>query len=624
MAFTPISETDKKLINEIFQKKGFRQDLNVESYFRCSISDDNVITITIKKPITFPVRLNIPFEIVSFQFSLNLMIRVIDSSTFENLTYLIDKLREIGIESDLEHEFPVKGREKNLINVLSGVIPEPIKNETEHKWINRIRISILNKQSKFNEFNKIVCTNVNNSIRDLGLVATDVLPWDLKKGIPQYRINNVLFFNNVDSKDEYFILEKGFLTYFKDILVKNIHIRSQWASYTPYVLLELYKDENFDLELLITSWIKFSRLILNSIINLIESESVAKLNFQSFNFQNKIINSGEELTFPLIPLNYESKVAKKLFPIKYKLLHNPPSNFEEIESLELYNQALEKFKNYKFSDAVKLFYESMKNFNKFRQRKIVVLILLHLSNIAQIFKQFDKAIEYLDNGLDLCKEGGIPISLIIKLHKKLGKNFFKIKRYNSAISHYNIIISFLEENQEELTNREILADTYLNLAKIQLKQDNLADAKLLFNKALSTAKGSLNIQLKYYYERAKYNREKEKISHAIKLCKQAFGILGDDEKTDRKYKKRILRIEKLLVKIFIYDRKDAKSAQIIFNDMKRLVSKDSIFNLKMTLRYFQLQADLHKFLLKDDSLAKYFVDQAQNVKMQLKVIGVPV
>jgi len=85
-----------------------------------------------------------------------------------------------------------------------------------------------------------------------------------------------------------------------------------------------------------------------------------------------------------------------------------------------------------------------------------------------------------------------------------------------------------------------------------------------------------------------------------------------------------LRIEKLLVKIFIYDRKDAKSAQIIFNDMKRLVSKDSIFNLKMTLRYFQLQADLHKFLLKDDSLAKYFVDQAQNVKMQLKVIGVPV
>lgn len=621
--FTPLSNNDRKVLKELFQKKGFSNDTEVDNYFRYSISDENVITITIKKPIVLPLRLNVPFEIVSFKFSTNLKIRVIDNSTFENINYLIDKMREIGIESNLEHEFPLEGREKNLVQILNMLIPETMINETEQKWINRIRVFILNKQSKFKEFDNKISANVNASLNNLGFIATNELPWELVKGLPNYRSNNVIFFKNIDSNDEYLVLERGFITYYNDFYFKNIFIRCQWTSYTPYILLQLYKDENFNLELLITSWIKFSRLMLNSIINIVESDNINKLNIQSFNFQHNLLKFDERSTFPLIPLNYESVVSKNLTQVEYELLSNPPSNFEEIEALDLYEKALEKFKGYKFSEAMQMLFMCMKTFNKYKQRKIVILTLLYLSDIAQNMRQYDKSTEYLENGLESCKEGGIPLPLIIKIHNNLGSNLIQMKRLSAALTHYRIVISFLEDNQEELENREILADTYLNVAKIHLNQDNLADGKLFFNKALNTAPDSISIQLKYLYERAKYNMSKEKLSHAIKLLKQSYNILGQDESNAIKYKQEVLKINKLLAKIFIYNRKDVKSAQVVLNEMKKLISKETIFGIKMTMSYYKLQADFHKFLLKDVSMSKYFVDQADNVKVQLKVIGIP-
>jgi len=624
MSLTPLTEKEKNFLHELFQKKGFNNNLKPTNNFRYSILDSNVIIITVKKPIEIPVRLNIPFEVLAFKLSLSFMIRATDFSTLENLNYLIDRLREIGIESNLEHEFPIEGKENELLNILNQLIPEAIKNELEPKWVNRIRISILNKQPKFAHNNKILSSNVNNSIKELGLEATNDLPWDTKNGIPKFRINNILFFKNADSNNEYLILEKGFLTYFNEILIKNTHVRSYWDSYTPYLLLELYKEESFNLEFLITTWIKFSRLILNSIIKLIESEEINKLNFLPCNFKRIALSSEEDLSYCLIPLNYESKIAKKLYPVEYKLLGKPPSDFEEINSIELYQQALDKYITYKFSESIQLFVESMKIFNKFKQTKIVILILLHLSKIAKILKQPEKTLEYLKNALDLCKHGNIPLPLIIKLHKKLGKTYTFFNHFDKAKTHFNIIISFIESNKTSINDQEILANTYLNLAKINLKSDNLSEAKMFFNKALKTAKGSLKIKLGYYYERAKYNKKTEKISLAIKLLKEALSLPGLDEKTIRQYKKRILKINKELAKIFIYYRKDEKNALIVLNNIKKLITKDSIFNLKMMLTFYQMMADFHKIILKDENMSNYFLDQVLDIKNQLNVIGVPI
>lgn len=624
MSLTYFSEKDLDFLNKLFMEKGFKDNLEPTNNFRYSILDNNIITISIKKPIELPLRLNIPFEIVSFKSSLIFMIRITDFSTLENLNYLIEKLREIGIESNLEHEFPIKGKEPELLKILNQLMPEAINNELEPKWLNRIRISIFNKQSQFEHYNKIISTSVNNSIKKLGMESTNDLPLDIKNGIPKFRVNNVLFFKNVDSNNEYLILEKGFLTYFNDIIIKNIHIRSSWNCYTPYALLELFNEENFNLELLISSWIKFSRMILNSIIGLIEREEINKLNFLSGNFKQIALNSEKDINFSFIPLSYESKIAKELHPVEYKLLGNPPSNFEEINSIELYQQALEQYSTYKFSEAINLFIESMKIFNKFKQRKIVILILLHLSRIAKILNQPKKTLEYLENGLELCKSGNIPLGLIIKLHKKLGKTYLLFNQLNKAKTHFHIIINFLESNVTDINDQVILADTYLSLAKINLKEENLSEVKLRFNKALNISKGSLKIQLKYFYERAKYNKKTEKMAYAIKLLKQALNLPGLDENTIQQHKKQILKINKLLAKIFIYFRKDAKNAHLVLDNMKKLLTSDTLFNLKMMYKYYQMMADFHKFLLKDENMSNYFLDQAINIKNQLNVIGVPI
>ena len=107
------------------------------------------------------------------------------------------------------------------------------------------------------------------------------------------------------------------------------------------------------------------------------------------------------------------------------------------------------------------------------------------------------------------------------------------------------------------------------------------------------------------------------------MLKQSYSILEQDEEAAIKHKKQVLKIDKLLAEIFIYNRSDVKSAQVVLNDMKRLISKDSIYNLRMSMKYYQLQADFHKILLRDASMSKYFIDQADNIKVQLKVIGIP-
>ncbi len=125
-------------------------------------------------------------------------------------------------------------------------------------------------------------------------------------------------------------------------------------------------------------------------------------------------------------------------------------------------------------------------------------------------------------------------------------------------------------------------------------------------------------------QRAKYNKKTEKMAYAIKLLKQALNLPGLDENTIQQHKKQILKINKLLAKIFIYFRKDAKNAHLVLDNMKKLLTSDTLFNLKMMYKYYQMMADFHKFLLKDENMSNYFLDQAINIKNQLNVIGVPI
>ena len=68
---------------------------------------------------------------------------------------------------------------------------------------------------------------------------------------------------------------------------------------------------------------------------------------------------------------------------------------------------------------------SLKIFNKNRQKKIVVSILLKLRKIALLLNQDETSLNYLQSAMEVAKSGEVPIDFIIKIQYYLGKWFYR-------------------------------------------------------------------------------------------------------------------------------------------------------------------------------------------------------
>ena len=68
---SPFSSGEINSLREVFENNGFKIEGNIDNYFRYSISTKKkLIIITLKFPVKLPIRINIPFEIITFRISL--------------------------------------------------------------------------------------------------------------------------------------------------------------------------------------------------------------------------------------------------------------------------------------------------------------------------------------------------------------------------------------------------------------------------------------------------------------------------------------------------------------------------------------------------------------------------
>ena len=267
MPISPFSSNEIKSLREVLEKKGWKINGSIENYFRYSIKNEKILIFTIKFPITLPIRINIPFEVVDFRVSIAFQLWNLNQNAYTTILYLMKALRNLAISLTLEHNFPLIGREPKLIELLNLIIPELIIDEQENIWLNRIRISLMNKREQLRDLTEQQHRDIVGSLINLGLEPSFNLPWELKNGVPKIRTSEALFFSNKKEFDEFFIFEKGFFTYFKDLEYKKFYIRSSFDSYSPHILVDLFDDHpDFKLGLLVENWIKFNRIILNSII----------------------------------------------------------------------------------------------------------------------------------------------------------------------------------------------------------------------------------------------------------------------------------------------------------------------------------------------------------------------
>ena len=643
MSIRPFSSSEIKNLKEVIEKNGWKIESRVEDYFRFTINKNNILIFTQKFPIELKnARLNIPYEIATFRLSIVLKIWHLNKNTSKIILYLLKTLKELSEQVILEPDFSIEGRLQNLLNHLKVIIPDVINDENERAWLNRIRTSLMNKRSQyseqFQEFDSKKLIAIIEKLKESGLNPTFTQPWELKKGLPKIRTSESLFFANEDENfDEFFIIEKGYATYFKDLSYNKFYIRTFFETYNPYILFTILESQGvsgYKFETSIKNWIKVARLLLNSIIEIINEGNINKNELIQFKPEKELdIENFEENdnAFPFSALHYESSIAKELFPIHNDLFDSPPVNYEVIESsINFYTKAEEHMRRYQFDAATKVLNEALKIFNKNRQKKAVISVLLLLRKIASRLNQEDLALNYLENALNIMKSGDIPIDYVIDIHYKLGKTYFKLKFFNKSLNHFNILLTLLEEENITLMNEYLKKKEFLNeylgmahiyLGLIFLEQKKIADSKSNFKIAFQIGNTSLKIKIKFFLYRAIAFKDKGNLSQTIKLLKMGLNSLELEDKDLLLYKLQIdIWLE--MADFYINLRKNKTKAFYYLERAGNRISNKTIQEMQVAVRWNTLMSKFFTILEKDQKQGQYYIDRAANLKKQLRQIGV--
>jgi len=627
MSIRPFSSSELNNLREVIERNGWKIDGTIENYFRYSVKKDKLILFTIKFPVSLPLRLNFPLEIVSFRICMAFKLWDLNQNTYKVILFLMKMLRDLALKVTLEHNFPIKGKENDLLDILNLLMPEPITDENDSTWLNRIRISLMNKRDKFQKFDGEYINKIVDALKNTRLKPTFKLPWELRDGVPKLRASETLFFSNEEKFDEFFIIERDFFTFFKDLEYHNFFIRSSFDCYSPYILSSVFNNTEFKPEMYVENWIKFSRMMLNSILEIITLAEINQNDYVKFNPERDLELKGFELesnNFPFSALHYESTLSKgELYQIHNDLFNSPPTNFELIESINSYTEAEKLMKNYRFDEATQLLNNSLKIFNKNRQKKIVVSILLKLRKIASLLNQEEVALNYLQSAMGIAKSGEVPIDFIIKIQYYLGKWFYKTEKFDEALSHFNIIVNFLEKEETITDKDEFLGMAYLYMGLINLKQNKLAQSKNNFRKAFQLGNNSIKVKLNYHLKRAKYYKSKDNLSQAQKSLRSGIEVVGFDY--DEKKNSHILFDLVLeLAEFYIHHRVDSKKALYLMKKIeKRLyLNLKEISGIRRAIRWNLLMCDYYDILANDSNNSTHYYKQSQILINQLKKIGV--
>jgi hypothetical protein len=627
MSLRPFSTTELTNLKEAIERNGFNLKGTIENYFRYSVKKDKLILFTIKFPVSLPLRLNFPFEVVSFRISLAFKLWDLNQNTYKVIIFILKMLRDLALQISLEHNFPIKGKETQLLDLLNQLMPETITDENDSRWLNRVRISLMNKRGAFEEFDSLYTNVIVNALENTRLKPTFKLPWELKDGVPKLRTSETLFFSNDEEFDEFFIMEKGFFTFFKDLEYNKFYIRSSFDSYTPYILYSLFKESDFKFETYVENWIKFSRMMINSLLEIIRLADINQHDYINFNPKNELDSEDFEFesnNFPFSALHYESLLSKgDLYHIHNDLFNTPPSNFEVIKSINSYIDAEQLIKNYRFDQATQLLNDSLKIFNKNRQKKVVVSILLKLREIAYLLNQDDAEFNYLQTALGVAKSGEVPIEYIIKIHYYLGERYFKRETYDKALSHFNIIVNFLENEEPSLNKDEFLGMAYLYLGLINEKQNKLADAKMNFKNTFQLGNTSTKVKLSYHLMRAKNYKLKGNLSQAHKLLRTGIDTVGINF-DEKEFNPILYDLVLELAEFYIHHRVDSKKALYLMKSIEKRLSLGlkKIHGIRRAIRWNLLMCDYYDLLARDSDNSTHYYQQSQILINQLKKIGV--
>ncbi|MHA1729972.1 MAG: tetratricopeptide repeat protein [Promethearchaeota archaeon] len=627
----PFSFQERNTISKLLEEIGFRKELTPQNCERYSIINDSTIALTIKIPISIGVKLNIPFEVVSFYNSFFFRPRLLNSKVLEMINFLAVNLLNFSQNVALEHYFPIDAKKNEFIKLLNKFMPEKYQEE-EKQWISRVRVSLMNKYSLFQDLESNFFNKLYIALEKIGLKPSWRVPISLNKGIPRPKKESVLFYSaQKEEEKEFFIAEKGFFTFLKDFESNRIQIRVAFETYTP-LLLELIfggngnKEENsgdiLSIHDLILSWIRFSRMVLNPLVKIINSDEyingseLFEINLQSF-LRNEI--PGGAILIPALTREILSK--ETLFKPSRKLFNNPPRSFTELKVISKFDDVEKVIQNGKLQDAAEILTQLLITLNRYGHKRGVIHVLFKLAKIGKYLKNYKKTQEYLNNALDICKSGEIPKEMIIKVHDKLGNLFFEKKEYKLAEKHFQIIEKFLSnENFDE--NIITIQKNRLKIIKTLIESYSLKKSNQIFKKILKDkiVEQDPDLMIEFYLVRANYFLKKDSKSKMVQTLRK--GILFYEKLPPDTIINghNLAKIYFEMAKIYLFERKAVKIAK------KFLLSADEFLDERKTEDLF-LKIEIYDILSESFNKAedyenmRFYSDRTRQIINQLRLRG---
>lgn len=615
----PLSNAEEASLNDLFRKVGWVSTTRLQDEFRYSVNPDKICCFTAKKNITLPVRTFKPWAAVIFKSSLAFELRFLNDETLNLLNFVTANLQNVTRQARLEHDFFLEGMEGKVVRAIEDFIPDGATDEVEQTYFNLLRINLLNKYSKFGDINAAFLAVLPKVCEQAHIKPTFSLPWELKDGYPPHRHENSLFFSN-EEKDEYLIVEPGYLTFFHDVTINKVLVRSFFESHSPYILLSVFKDMDFKLADLITAWIQFARQQLTNLTAIVEYQDFDKNLLQEINLEKKLLEKGTDSVFPLSSLALDSRMAGKVAVPEWRILSKPPVSFDELEASHKYQQAVQASRAGKYRDAISFSVEAIKGFNRFGQKQGVLLTLLNLSYIAKKGNRLIEAEKYLKDALELCKTGEIDDNIIIQVQSLLGE----IKLANQpteAINHFEIATKFLNaRGDKDPQAHEKIAKLKLKLLRGYSSAGNFPQAKIALKEAYSYAKSHLKnaeqqdkFMLQYYLEDATLAEKRENFSQAILALRKAAALESKVAKNPLLFK-----VHFNLARLILIHRKNPQYSLKSLKKAEEILSENKDQGMPKLIQVYELMSDAYE-MLKDGGTARSYSKQAADLRRALQI-----
>ncbi|MHA1791651.1 MAG: tetratricopeptide repeat protein [Promethearchaeota archaeon] len=639
LQIAPFNQSELNSIQEPLISKGWKETNSFGgngSKFKYFIYPSNrIVSLTMEHEIPCPVKHPNYFNLGRVKFSLIASPGVTSAEYLKKL-FTFWSVRLIEFEAEIrDHLSPiinmiaskVKESGNNNFSTYIARLPEPDLEKDENYFLQKIRLGLSREKSNLDY---VTCKKLSRVFKALNIHPTnnfkDII--ELSDGVAPALVDRLLVYKNKDYP-EFIFHEPGFLTYYRDIVIENVKLRSYMDTYAMEALARFWEVDVGDF---FKDLIKATRLLFTRFINQTSISDLKKVYFIRKNFDlfmknylksyndSRLDPDFKQLVFPVPNSWFETlQSSATRFP-SWNLFTKPPESFDELQARRVFLENKQRVKQGNFTESASSYSRILAIFNKSGQKYGFFRTLIEIAKLASQVGKYQVAIDNYKLATDFAKKNDNLISLdeFITLQEEIVNLHLKFNKHDDAIRQITHLYNYLEKVLPEDDTKQIDILLKLNEIFISREDSGAIDAEIQnnFKKIKSFADKHKNkmILAQYHLVLGKYYMQKGKISAAISSLKNGLSVADSMGLIDIE-----LSILIEFVKYYLYGKKrNLNYAQKYLEKANEIVGKTS--DLRKELEIYDLLHDLYS-QLDNYEKASFYDKEATRLRIALKTRG---